>query len=200
MNSAVPALSTRIATKSCPAPLRPAAGLDAISLESPSMTTADQHRFRRAADLLATVLTIAVSVALGWQILTDRGRSGKRSNAAPPLPASPISLTDANVRGSASATVALLEFSDFQCPYCGRLARETIPAIEEKYVTPGKVMLAFKHFPLSEIHSAARLAAEAAECAGSQGKFWEFHNGLFALPSDLSKEGIWAAAKRIGST
>lgn len=93
----------------------------------------------------------------------------------------------ARVRGESQAPVTIVEFSDFSCPYC-RQAEPTIAAILEKY--PGKVKLAYRDFPLSQLHPHAEMAAEAARCAGEQGKFWEYHDLLFVnyqkqSPSDL---------------
>ena len=91
---------------------------------------------------------------------------------------------DANVagdwyRGNLDAKVVVIEFSDFQCPFCRRHVEETQPALDEQFVDTGEVMWIFKHFPL-QIHPQAPAAGVAAECAGDQGKFWEMHHLLFA--------------------
>lgn len=80
--------------------------------------------------------------------------------------------------GNLEAKVTVIEFSDFQCPYCGRHSLETQPALDEKFVDSGQVLWVFKHFPLT-IHPQAPAAGAAAECAADQGKFWEMHNLLF---------------------
>ena len=80
--------------------------------------------------------------------------------------------------GSASAPVLIEEFADFQCPFCGRFTRETEPQLVENYVKPGKARLAFKH--LAFIGQESVWAAQAAECAGAQGRFWPYHDKLFA--------------------
>jgi protein-disulfide isomerase len=85
---------------------------------------------------------------------------------------------DWHVQGSADAPVTLIEYSDFQCPYCARYYNETYAQIKEQYVDTGQVRYIFRHFPLA-IHSEARAAAQAAECAGEQDKFWEMHDALF---------------------
>jgi protein-disulfide isomerase len=82
-------------------------------------------------------------------------------------------------KGPATAPVTIVEFSDFQCPYCKRAA-STVNEISKKY--GDKVSIVFKDLPLS-IHPQARPAAEAARCAGDQGKFWEYHDALFAEAS-----------------
>jgi len=85
----------------------------------------------------------------------------------------------ARIRGSASAQVWLVEISDFQCPFCKQWHDETFAKIDQEYVKSGKVRLAYLNFPLSRIHKNAQAAAEAAMCAGVQGKFWELHESLF---------------------
>jgi protein-disulfide isomerase len=83
------------------------------------------------------------------------------------------------VMGSKNAKVTLVEFSDFQCPFCKKLYDESEQQIIDKYVKTGKIKFAYRHFPLSSIHPNAEKSAEASECANEQGKFWEFHDLLF---------------------
>jgi len=111
------------------------------------------------------------------------------------LPPEPVSLEGAAIRGSRAAKVAIIEHSDFQCPYCGRFAREILPELEKGYVATGKVLLAFREFPLT-IHPFAEKAAEAAECAGRQGKFWEMHDRLF-VKQQLDPPSLEAHAKAL---
>ena len=87
-------------------------------------------------------------------------------------------LRAARTKGSATAPVTIYEMSDFQCPWCGRFARETLPILEREYVATGKVKIVFVNFPLS-MHKNAVPAAELAMCAGRQGKFWQVHDLLF---------------------
>jgi protein-disulfide isomerase len=84
------------------------------------------------------------------------------------------------MKGSPDASVVLIEYADFQCPYCGQFARQILPEIEKRYVSTGKLRVVFKHMPLQEIHPQAVMAAETAECARQQGKFWQVHDALFA--------------------
>lgn len=81
--------------------------------------------------------------------------------------------------GKADAKVTIIEFSDFQCPFCRRLWKDTLPKIKAEYIDAGKVMFVYRDFPLS-FHAGAQKAAEAAECAEDQGKFWEMHDKIFA--------------------
>lgn len=82
-----------------------------------------------------------------------------------------------------SGAVKIVEYSDFQCPYCSRVF-PSVQQIMKDY--DGKVTLAYKHFPLTSIHSRAQKAAEASECARDQGKFWEFHDKLFEKQQEWS--------------
>jgi protein-disulfide isomerase len=91
-----------------------------------------------------------------------------------------VVIGDAPTKGDANAKVTLVEFSDFECPYCERFYTQTFGQIESNYVNAGKVLMAFKQFPLG-FHQYAQKAAEASLCAKEQGKFWEMHNKLFEV-------------------
>jgi protein-disulfide isomerase len=85
----------------------------------------------------------------------------------------------ARIQGSATATLWVIEVSDFQCPFCKQWHDQTYAALRDQYVKTGKVRLAYVNFPLAS-HAHAWPAAESAMCAGAQGKFWPMHDGLFA--------------------
>ena len=95
---------------------------------------------------------------------------------------------DDPVKGDPDAQVVIVEFSDFQCPFCERWAQQTLPQLKQNYIDTGKVKLIYRDFPLSSIHPEAQKAAEATECADDQGKFWEYHDILF------EKRGEWSGA------
>ena len=92
----------------------------------------------------------------------------------------------ARIQGSPTAPIWVIEVSDFQCPYCKQWHDETYKKVRDEYVSTGKVRLAFVNFPLAQ-HAHARPAAEAAMCAGAQGKFWEMHDVLFASQENWEK-------------
>jgi protein-disulfide isomerase len=97
-----------------------------------------------------------------------------------------ITTEERHILGNKNAKVALVEYSDFQCPFCER----ALPAIKQILADYGdKVSLEYKHFPLS-FHPFAQKAAEASECAAEQGKFWEFHDYAFAHQDTLSLEAL----------
>jgi protein-disulfide isomerase len=106
----------------------------------------------------------------------------------------PVALGDAPVRGAAAAPVTIVEFSDFQCPYCVR-ARPTVAKIRETY--GAQVRWAFRHYPLS-FHERAEKAGEAAACAGDQGKFWEMHDRLWANTGKLAVPDLKEHAAALG--
>ena len=96
-----------------------------------------------------------------------------------PTPIVKISADDDPVIGDPNATISIIEFSDFQCPFCARFHIQTLPSILEEYVDQGKVKLVFRDFPIQNIHPNALPASVAAECANEQGKFKEMHDKLF---------------------
>ncbi len=103
-----------------------------------------------------------------------------------------------NSLGNENATVVITEYSDFQCPACGKFYRETEKQFVENYVNTNKVKLIYKHFPLRQSHIYAQKAAEASECANEQGKFWEYHNKLFENQNALSVPSLKEYASQLG--
>ena len=89
--------------------------------------------------------------------------------------------------GQKNAPVTIVEFGDYQCPFCQRAFQQTFPQIKKDYVDTGKVRYVFVNFPLS-FHPNAEPAAEAAECANEQGKFWEYHDKLFENQATLGND------------
>jgi len=106
----------------------------------------------------------------------------------------PIEIGDAPVRGKETAPVTIVEFSDFQCPFCAR-ARPAVNRVREVYGE--KVRFVFRHFPLN-FHPQAEKAGEAAACAREQGKFWEMHDRLWANPGKLQPADLKEHAAAIG--
>jgi protein-disulfide isomerase len=102
---------------------------------------------------------------------------------------------DGPALGPADAPVTIVEFSDFQCPFCAR-AGPIVKELNAKY--PEQVRIVYRHFPLDSIHPRARPAAEAAACADEQGAFWPYHDLLFANPRGLSDEDLVRYAGEAG--
>lgn len=104
---------------------------------------------------------------------------------------------DAAVNGDVNAKLTLIEFSDFECPYCGSHVRESYPQIDRDYIGTGKVRYVFRHFPLTPLHPRAMKAGEAAECARRQGKFWPLHDRLFANQKALDPASLVESARAV---
>lgn len=100
---------------------------------------------------------------------------------------------DDPVIGDGKAPVTLVEFSDFQCPFCSRFMKLTLPLITENYIKTGKVKLVYRDFPLY-FHQQAQVAAEASQCSNEQGKFLEMHDMLF------NEQGQWSGNEKAADT
>ena len=98
-----------------------------------------------------------------------------------------ISVDDDPIMGNPNAPITIIEFSDFQCPFCARFHTQTLPLILEEYIDHGKVKLVFRDFPIQSIHPNALPASIAAECANEQGKFREMHDMLFEKQNKWNK-------------
>lgn len=90
-----------------------------------------------------------------------------------------VGLGDLPVLGKENAKITLIEFSDYQCPFCGRFFTQTEGQLKKEYVDSGKVKFYYRDFPLPQIHPGAQKAAEAARCAGDQNKYWQYHDLIF---------------------
>ncbi len=111
----------------------------------------------------------------------------------------PAKITGGNnpLLGSKNAKVTIVEFSDFQCPYCASFHQQVFSQIMENYIKVGKVNFIYRDFPLP-FHANARAAAIAADCAGEQGKYWEYHNIIFQNQDKLDASFLIDYASRIG--
>jgi protein-disulfide isomerase len=123
----------------------------------------------------------------------------QRQAAAPPTtpPDVVIDLEGRPLQGARQATLAIVEFSDYQCPYCARHTRDTYPRLEQDFIATGKVRYAMLDLPLRN-HPFAFKAAEAATCAASKGKFWEMHHLLFENQQALQPEALPGYAEKVG--
>jgi len=108
-------------------------------------------------------------------------------------PKTEVSHDPARVRGNPKAPVMIVEFADFQCPYC-QAVEGTLKKVLDKH--EGQVAISFRDMPLTQIHPQAQGAAEAARCAGEQGKFWEYHDVLLT-DRKLDHDGLLAAARSL---
>ena len=126
---------------------------------------------------------------------------------APSIPGTPnndepvdVSIDDDAIKGDPNAPVTIIEFSDYECPFCGRHYEQTLPQIISEYVDAGKVKIVFRDFPLG-FHQKAQKAGEAAECAGKLGgdeMYWEMHDKLFDNQQALDVDDLKKYAKELG--
>ncbi len=102
-------------------------------------------------------------------------------------------------RGTDKAPVTLIEFSDFQCSFCRKFWQTTLPLLDKKYISTGKLKFIYRHFAV--LGKSSEVAAQGVECAGEQGKFWEYHDKLFASagsPLAFTDGKLKGYAKEVG--
>ncbi len=143
-------------------------------------------RFKTALDLLVTVAIGVAAFSVTW-----RSWSEPRGVAQPPRKPPPAfedisssgwrtSIVDAPTTGSGVAPIVLIEYSDFECPFCARHAAETFDLIRDEFIANGSLQYVFRNYPIEQIHPSAVKAAHAGRCAHEQGKFMEMRTRLFA--------------------
>ncbi len=155
---------------------------------------ARQRREERKETLVALAIVLVVFCAAGWWVYHAFMNPAAQAQGE----AVKVPLDDSPSIGSENASVTVVEFSDFECPFCGEFARSAMPDIERAYIETGKVRLVYKHFPLSRIHPHALLAAQAAACADLSGRFWEYHDALYANQQALAEDDLVGYAQRQG--
>lgn len=117
---------------------------------------------------------------------------------ATPGQAPGLNIAGAPVLGRMDAPVTIVEFSDYECPFCQNFFASTLPQIKRDYIDTGKARYVLLDFPLDRVHRKARKAAEAAHCAAEQGKFWEMHHILFAQKGQLDVNLYGGYARKLG--
>jgi protein-disulfide isomerase len=156
--------------------------------------------------LFALLLPLAFVLGLGAGFLIwgrDSGAAAQTTAAQTAGQAAPVEVTRYDVPvdgdpaiGPENAPITIIEFSDYECPFCTRWYAEVWPRIQAAY--PDQIRLVYRDFPLTSIHGDAVPAAEAANCAGEQGAYWEFHEKLFSGQEGLSKEAYKNYASELG--
>ncbi|MGQ9601145.1 MAG: DsbA family protein [Candidatus Bipolaricaulia bacterium] len=146
-------------------------------------------------DLQVEVKALSAQVTkLGSAQVQGQGSQGQGAQKLGGPERIAVSTDDDPALGRADAPVVIVEFSDFQCPYCARFAQQTFPQLKQEYIDTGKVRLVYRDFPLS-FHKNAAPAAEAAQCAYEQGRFWEMHDRIFAGQGEWSGSAGTAASQ-----
>lgn len=125
------------------------------------------------------------------------GNQGQKEESDTQGPIGEVSADDDPTLGKKDAPVAIIAFSDAQCPYCARFHQETLPFIIKDYIETGKAKFVLRDFPL-EFHQHAALAAQAAECADKEGKFWEYTEKLLNNQQQFSMDNFILWSKELG--
>jgi len=162
----------------------------ALSSTALSQSTSPQDLQKAVEDLQGEVKALRAEI--------DQLRAGLQSQAAARPTPIVIDVAGSPSRGDVSAKVVLIEFSDYQCPYCMDYFSRTYPQLIADYVKTGKVRYIVRDFPGENIHPFALKAAEGARCAGEQGKFWEMHDYLFNNQKTLPTTAVTDGAKSLG--
>lgn len=154
-------------------------------------------------------ITLALSILNVYGVIELHGKFATLSaGGAAPAPSAPgaapeptgpidVSLDDDPVLGDENAPVTIVEFSDFECPFCKRFYDQTYEQLKTEYVDTGKAKLVYRDLPLP-MHANAQKAHEAAECADDQGKFWEYHDALFENQQSLGVSSLKGYAEDLG--
>lgn len=162
-------------------------------------------RLKEGLDVLVSVCVVVTCGVAVWLAVSSTSASRPTANqridgqgVAQQLPGDPIALGESAFKGSPDASVVVVEYSEFQCPFCKRFADETLAQLAAQYIETGRVRWYFRHFPLRARHPHADAAAEAAECAGEQGQFWQMHRQLFAHQANLERANLERQARSLG--
>ena len=163
-----------------------------VALATPARAQAPRDTVQDLAAIRADLETVKSQLTEVLRLLRQRPIQG---GAAPTGPVR-ASVADAPTLGRADAPVTLVEFSDYQCPFCQRFFATTLPALKKDYIDTGKLRFVYRDFPL-EMHPHAREAAVAAHCAGEQGKYWEMHDALFQYQAALAPAQLAERARAL---
>ncbi len=151
--------------------------------------------------LAGIIVGYAVAAGVGGGLIpgapTNVPPAAVDNTVPPPTPSNdtPATADDDAVLGKASAPITVIEFTDFQCPFCSRHFTQTFGQIKKDYIDTGKVKYVSRDFPLG-FHPNAQKAAETAECSKEQGKYWEMHDKLFEKQEEWSNLATADAAKK----
>lgn len=130
----------------------------------------------------------------------DRRQGQSADQVAPPIVSAPapaqVSIAGQPAVGSADAPVTIVEFMDYECPYCRRFAKNTFAQLRARYVESGQVRWVSRNLPLP-MHARARPAAIAARCAGEQGRFWEMHDALLTQAGSMADDELRSLAREL---
>jgi protein-disulfide isomerase len=167
--------------------------IDAEGQQVPIFVTLDG----KFAFLASDAIPISESAGSG----TDNSGSGVDSGGSGSGSVGSVDIGRSPVKGSETAKVTIIEFSDYECPFCGRFFDQTLGLIEENYIDTGKVKLVYKDFPLNSIHPQAQIAAEAVRCVGDvkgDEGYFKMHDLIFKNQASLSESNLKKWASQLG--
>lgn len=150
--------------------------------------------------VLGILLIISIFTS-GFGFGSDSGLTGgavvNNNQPGNDVPTGPVDVSadDDPVLGEKNAPVEIIEFSDFQCPFCRKFWTDTFPQLKTDYIDTGKVKVVYRDFPLASIHPMAQKSAEAAQCANDQGKFWEYHDKMYGEQNIIDSGNIEGPVK-----
>ena len=146
-------------------------------------------------DVVASVATICVCMGIAWTLLARRSGTSELQGT---LPREPINLQGAPTLGELGAPVALLVFTDYECPFCASFAVDILPELRRRYVEKKQLLVAVKGIQGSATHALAEVAERVGSCAEAEGKFWPYHDRVFELNGKLTAELIRKTAQAAG--
>lgn len=120
--------------------------------------------------------------------LEEKIRTNSQPSVQPNTQPIKVSIDDDPMKGNPNAPITIIEFSDYECPFCKKFYTDTLPLIEENYINTGKVNFVYRDFPIQSIHPNAVSTAMAAECADDQEMFWPYHDMIFENKSTWEKQ------------
>ncbi|MBI2105828.1 DsbA family protein [Candidatus Woesearchaeota archaeon] len=166
--------------------------------DSGSVTLRKSTLWKVGVFIFAALFVISLFTG-GFGIGNATGSAIDPSAPSAPSPSIPTGIASVNAEdfvdddpfiGDENAPITMIEFSDFQCPFCKRFRDQAFDQLKSQYIDAGKVKFVYRDFPLSSIHPMAQKAAEAGECADDQGKFWEMHDKIFEGQSVWASSGV----------
>ncbi|MBI2003438.1 MAG: DsbA family protein [Parcubacteria group bacterium] len=164
--------------------------------QEPAVEKLNSEKVDQSPYLIPGAILLA-GVLIAWAVFySNQSPSNQTANPiAEPAGKVEVSADDDAFLGPENANVLIIDFSDFQCPFCRSFWRETLSRLKSEYIDSGKsVRFVYRDFPLNSIHPLAQKYAEAAECSGDQGKYWQMHDKIFEEQDKLGQGTIGAYA------
>jgi len=149
-------------------------------------------------ELKAQVAEVQVELAEIKKLLQESARAPRAAAAPAGFNPQTITVGTSPVKGKIDAPVTVIEYSDYDCPFCARNFRDVMPLLQQEYIDTGKVRFVMRENPLISLHKDAMNASMAALCAGDQSKYWEMHDVLFANQKKFTLDNLKGFAGELG--